>query len=250
MYNSYLKIVGGSKGKLGIMLVGVVDTDSEFVYEFNQFDSFNRLVSVLNEKGSATYKYKADGLRLSKTVSNATSSNVTTTHIWDGSNIVLELNASGGIIDTYIRGVNLIKAKTGENSFYLFNAHGDVTGRTNSLDSVSKRYHYDAFGVEKNKVDNDKNPFRYCGEYYDKETDTIYLRARRYNPRIGRFLTEDPIRDGLNWYTYCSGNPVAFRDPTGYLREAGYYNDKWEKCQKVRGNGTMIQMRLNSGRIR
>ena len=62
----------------------------------------------------------------------------------------------------------------------------------------------------------DNNPFRYCGEYYDKETQTIYLRARYYNPAQGRFTQEDPIRDGYNWYSYCGGNPVNFIDPTGY----------------------------------
>ena len=50
-----------------------------------------------------------------------------------------------------------------------------------------------AFGSELNKVDNDTNPFRYCGEYFDKETDSIYLRARYYNPSNGRFINEDEI---------------------------------------------------------
>ncbi|MBQ8497529.1 MAG: RHS repeat-associated core domain-containing protein, partial [Clostridia bacterium] len=62
----------------------------------------------------------------------------------------------------------------------------------------------------------DDNPFRYCGEYYDKETKTIYLRARYYNAEQARFTQEDPIRDGYNWYSYCGGNPVNFIDPTGY----------------------------------
>ena len=43
----------------------------------------------------------------------------------------------------------------------------------------------------------------YTGEYHDAETGFIYLRARYYNPAIGRFINEDPIRDGLNWYVYC-----------------------------------------------
>jgi hypothetical protein len=33
----------------------------------------------------------------------------------------------------------------------------------------------------------------------------------------GRFTSEDPARDGLNWYVYCSNNPLAFVDPTGLL---------------------------------
>ena len=66
-------------------------------------------------------------------------------------------------------------------------------------------------------------PFRYCGEYYDKETDSIYLRARYYNPALGRFTTEDPAKDGLNWYVYCGNNLVIFVDPTGEtLKDAVY----------------------------
>jgi hypothetical protein len=31
----------------------------------------------------------------------------------------------------------------------------------------------------------------------------------------GRFTSEDPARDGINWYVYCANNPLAFIDPTG-----------------------------------
>ncbi|MCL1858451.1 MAG: hypothetical protein FWF92_04385 [Oscillospiraceae bacterium] len=61
----------------------------------------------------------------------------------------------------------------------------------------------------------DANPFRYCGEYYDSETSTLYLRARYYDPRTGRFTQEDPVGSGLNWYTYCNANPILFIDPWG-----------------------------------
>ena len=99
----------------------------------------------------------------------------TTSHIWDGTNIA-----------------------------------ADVTGGT-----VTKQYSYDAFGNEMNKVDSDTNPFRYCGEYYDKENDSIYLRARYYKPNTGRFINEDPVKDGLNWYAYCGNEPVMLVDPSG-----------------------------------
>jgi hypothetical protein len=33
----------------------------------------------------------------------------------------------------------------------------------------------------------------------------------------GRFTSEDPARDGANWYAYCGNNPLAFMDPTGLL---------------------------------
>ena len=56
---------------------------------------------------------------------------------------------------------------------------------------------------------------RYAGEYYDAETGFIYLRNRYYDPTQRRFITEDPIRDGTNWYIYCGNNPVMYVDPWG-----------------------------------
>ena len=43
----------------------------------------------------------------------------------------------------------------------------------------------------------------------------MYLRNRYYDPSVGRFIAEDPAKDGLNWYAYCSGNPIMFVDPWG-----------------------------------
>jgi len=83
-------------------------------------------------------------------------------------------------------------------------------------------YDYDAFGNERNPDPNDTNPFRYCGQYWDAETETIYLRARNYSPKLGRFTQQDgwgyanpadPL--SLNLYTYCANNPVRFSDPSG-----------------------------------
>ena len=78
-----------------------------------------------------------------------------------------------------------------------------------------KEYNYDAYGNEIEQNPTDTNPYRYCSENYDTETGLIYLRARYYDPELGRFLTEDPVKDGLNWYVYCGNNPVNFVDPSG-----------------------------------
>ena len=55
----------------------------------------------------------------------------------------------------------------------------------------------------------------YSGEYLDLSSGTYYLKNRIYQPSTGRFLTEDPIRDGLNYYTYCKNNPIFYWDPFG-----------------------------------
>ena len=105
--------------------------------------------------------------------------------------------------------------------------------------------------MEKNPSETDTNHFRYCGEYWDAETETYYLRARYYDPALGRFTQQDTHwntanmiygdnpqkineredRLGLksysfapqisavlqsgNLYVYCVNNPVVYVDYTG-----------------------------------
>ena len=101
--------------------------------------------------------------------------------------------------------------------WYLYNAHGDVVQLTDSSGAVTKSYDYDPYGVALMDDDpGDANPYRYCGEYTDQESGYVYLRARYYDPSIGRFISVDAATDGHNWYSYCAGNPVNRWDPSGH----------------------------------
>ena len=56
-------------------------------------------------------------------------------------------------------------------------------------------------------------------------SEQYYLRARYYNPVVGRFLQEDVYEgDGLNLYAYCGNNPVRYYDPGGYVSIDIYMN--------------------------
>ena len=106
----------------------------------------------------------------------------------------MELDASGKVQKRYIRGNDLIFADKGtgtEKQYYVTDPHGNVVQLTDEKGSVIKTYEYDSFGNEVKPDSKDDNPFRYCGEYYDKETEEVYLRARYYEPEVGRFLTRD-----------------------------------------------------------
>ena len=101
---------------------------------------------------------------------------------------------------------------------------------TDENGKVTKTYEYDSFGNEVDLDSKDDNPFRYCGEYYDKETDEIYLRARYYRPAVGRFLmrdtyigeSDDPL--SLHLYTYCENDGVNAWDPSGNISFKGIWN--------------------------
>ena len=117
-------------------------------------------------------------MRYEKTVDGQTIN-----HVWDGSKQIVAdvIDNQFYEADCYIRGTNLVAKynfKNGdktEYTYYTQNAHGDVVNLTNAEGKVTKTYTYDAFGVEKNIDENDTNAFRYCGEYFDTETGTIYL---------------------------------------------------------------------------
>jgi RHS repeat-associated protein len=50
----------------------------------------------------------------------------------------------------------------------------------------------------------------FTGREYDPETGLYYYRARYYDPKIGRFVSQDPIGflGGNNFYAYVENNPV------------------------------------------
>ena len=85
---------------------------------------------------------------------------------------------------------------------------------------MENRYAYDAFGNLLGQEEAFPNRILYAGQLYDQETGQYYLRARYYNPTIGRFSQEDTYwGDGLNLYAYCANNPVRYFDPSGHQKK-------------------------------
>ncbi|MCX8132306.1 MAG: hypothetical protein N3I35_19705, partial [Clostridia bacterium] len=117
------------------------------------YNGFNQLTGTTIGDKTVEYGYNGDGLRTSKAVNGAA-----ITHVWDGDQIVLELDGAGNVANKYVRGINLVYSEdgTGNNRKYmLFNAHGDVVQLTGTDGNVIKSYDYDAFGNEKNLDQND-----------------------------------------------------------------------------------------------
>jgi len=200
------------------------------------YNVFNQLIRVNRPGITARYTYRADGLRLTKTVNGAT-----TTHVWLRGNIVLERNDTGNVSNRFVHGSTGRLIRSQHHGWYILNARGDVVQRVSNSANILRVYHYSAFGMELTPDVSDTNPFRFAGEYWDAETQTYYLRARRFNPRTGRFTQPDPhwgihnhifgdsptIRNGRNvpsihaimqasnLFMFVLHNPMRFIDPSG-----------------------------------
>jgi RHS repeat-associated protein len=59
---------------------------------------------------------------------------------------------------------------------------------------------------------------KYTGKDFDEDAGLYYFNARWYDPGTGRFITEDPARDGISWYAYVANNPLRYVDPSGLRR--------------------------------
>ncbi|MFB8796559.1 MAG: RHS repeat-associated core domain-containing protein [Microcoleus sp.] len=67
------------------------------------------------------------------------------------------------------------------------------------------------------------NPYLFAGQQRDSETGLDYLRARYYDPTLGRFVSADAYEGtlddpmSLHDYQYAHANPVVNTDPSGYF---------------------------------
>ena len=199
----------------------------------NHYNALNQLTETLTKNYKVSFTYDAEGLRTGKTVNGEK-----TIYVWDGDQVVMELSKGGAVQKRYIRGNDLVYADKGENTkktYYVTDMHGNVVQLLDESGNVTKTYEYDSFGNEVKPEKKDENPYRYCGEYYDKETEEVYLRARYYESSVGRFITRDTYTGesdeplSLHLYTYCANDGVNAWDPSGHC----YKNGKWKRCKKV-----------------
>ncbi|WP_077611728.1 RHS repeat-associated core domain-containing protein [Clostridium sp. Marseille-P2415] len=159
--------------------------------------------------------YDGEQLRAGKSVNGKVSR-----FIFYNGELQAETGEAGNVGNRYILGYGIAASEVAESNgyhAYHLDEKNNTAYITGNQRKVENFYEYDAFGVIRSQSEEVRNRTLYTGQQYDQETGQYYLRARFYNPVVGRFLQEDVYRgDGLNLYAYCANNPVVYYDPSGY----------------------------------
>ena len=179
------------------------------------YDDEDRLIGVTSGAGLIAYAYDPFGRRIGKNV-NGTITN----YVYDHQNILAEYDGGSNLKARYTQGINIdepLAIKQGASTYYYHaDGLGSVVNLTSTQGKSVQTYAYDSFG-NVTPTGSVKQPFAFTGREYDQETGLYYYRARYYDPKVGRFITRDPIgfRGGINQYTYVRNNPVKWNDPFG-----------------------------------
>jgi len=191
------------------------DASASFTWDFE-----NRLTQAVvpgTNGGTTTFKYDPFGRRIQKSGPLGT-----TNYLYDGANLLEELDSSGNVLARYTHGVavdeDLATLRNGTSSYYQQDGLGSITSLSSSAGALAQTYAYDNFGKVTASTGTLTNPFQYTGHEFDSESGLYFDRARYFDPSAGRFLSQDPIRfrGGLNFYACVRNNPVVFKDVFGY----------------------------------
>ena len=166
----------------------------------------------------ASFNYDVLGRRTQKTVSTQSSA-LSTAFLYDGNDIAAEIGG-GAVGVNYVRSLNIdesfIRQSGSGNEFYHADALGSSVALSNAQGASATTYSYEPFG-KTTATSTSTNPFQYTGREADG-TGLLYYRARYYQPRLQRFISEDSIgflSGSSNFYAYVHNNPLVFSDPLG-----------------------------------
>jgi RHS repeat-associated protein len=200
----------------------------------------NRLVGASRPGMTASYAYDGDDRRTVKIVNG-----VMTRTLWSGADEVAELDANGVILRRFIpdgtgamdRRVAQVSA-SGEVGWFHTDHQGSVIAVSNGSGHAVQTASYSPYGEFASSgqmppgLGAGGGVFGYTGRQYDSETGLYQYRARYYHPRLGQFLSTDPIgtKDDPNLTLYVRLDPVNLTDPTGMCPECIW---QWEQEREV-----------------
>jgi RHS repeat-associated protein len=147
-----------------------------------------------------------------------------TTYVWDElSDNVIEEYEDGVLSVSYthepgLYGNLLSQHRNGVTSYFHYDGRGDTVALTDDSGDVTDTKEYDAWGNVIASTGSTVTRYTFGGRNgYQTNTNTIYVRARSYFPRVARWLSIDPMlfADGENYFLYVKNGPLTASDPTG-----------------------------------
>jgi RHS repeat-associated protein len=199
-------------------------TDSTGTTQY-AWDFENRLRQVTLPSGMiVSYKYDALGRRIQRTPSTGVSTNF----VYDGQDVIKDINSDGSTVE-YLNGLGvdnklrLTDSRLAGPLYFVRDHLGSTTGLTNSTGALVSQISYDSFGNA--NTGTSLTRYRYTGRECDSDTGLYYYRARWYDAKVGRFISEDPIGfgGGVNQFRYVGNNPQNAVDPSGLYNEDVHY---------------------------
>lgn len=188
------------------------------------YDQANRMYNALSYR----YIYDGDGKR-TKVLKVGLFTTTVNTYLYDVNQDLPVLLQDKD--NKYVWGLDLLYTVNASNEpgVYHYDGLGSMRAitdvRTPDRPRIQMYEEYKAFGVEGYSNRTYNQPFKFTGEQKDEwpQAEYIYMRARYYDPAIGRFMTRDTVAGdtkeplSLNRYTYVQNNPVNFTDPSGMI---------------------------------
>jgi RHS repeat-associated protein len=207
------------------------------------WDNENRLTNVRDTSDgttttlSVTYTYDVEERRVQEDKWKTGVGSATTRFAYDGDNQWADLSGSNVVLTRYVYGDGADQAlarivasgtHTGV-AYYLTDNLGSVRDIADASMVVQYHADYDGFGnvAEVNPGWGDR--VKFTAREYDPDTGLLYNRARWYDSRVGRWLSEDPSQfsgGDANLYRYVRNNPVLLVDPSGLIGIFGFGADQ------------------------
>jgi RHS repeat-associated protein len=136
----------------------------------------------------------------------------TTDFVLDGQGVVRTV-LNGTVDKTFLHAARGPEyERTGNNApvWYLYDGLGSVLGTVDGTSTVVHTRKYDVYGAVRASTGGSGPKHKWVGSLghaSEDETGLVYMRARYYDPVVGRFASEDPARSDGNWFAYAGANP-------------------------------------------